>query len=83
MPGPVFGTDGIVRDILDELDRADESYEPINSIHEGYAVILDELDAFWQEVRRPTRNGDVQQMRTELIRTAAMCVRTIRDAIDG
>jgi len=83
MPGPVFGTDGIVRDILDELDRADESYEPINSIHEGYAVILDELDAFWQEVRRPTRNGDVQQMRTELIQTAAMCVRTIRDAIDG
>ncbi len=39
-------------DVSEELRRAREHNEPINSAHEGYAVILEEVNEFWEEVRR-------------------------------
>lgn len=70
--------DGKVNDLFvevaNELYRAEREHEPINSLHEGYAVIAEELDEFWDQVKRKARDRDPVSVRTELIQTAAMCV---------
>lgn len=59
-----------------ELHRATESYGPINSPHEGYGIIKEELDEFWDEVKR----NNNKKARAELIQVAAMCVRYLIDS---
>lgn len=65
-----------------EVRRAEKLHPPINSLHEGYAVIAEELDEFWEQVRRKASDRDPVAVRTELIQTAAMCVRTILNVCD-
>jgi NTP pyrophosphatase (non-canonical NTP hydrolase) len=43
--------------------------------HEGYAVILEELDELWDEVKKNQRNYDLAAQRKEVIQCAAMCLR--------
>lgn len=43
--------------------------------HEGYAVILEELDELWDEVKKNQKNYDLWAMRKEAIQCAAMCIR--------
>ena len=78
--------DGKVNDLLvqvvNELYRAEREHKPINSLHEGYAVIAEELDEFWDQVRLKARDRDPVAVRTELIQTAAMCVRVILNVCD-
>jgi len=69
-------------ELLNEVARAESLHAPINSAHEGYSVILEELDEFWEQVRLKRAERDPSTMRRELIQTAAMCVRTIRDVLD-
>jgi hypothetical protein len=64
-------------DVEQELDGAKRKFPPIHSLHEGYAVILEELDEFWEEAKQKTTNKD--RLRAELIQVAAMAVRTIED----
>jgi len=42
----------------------------IQTRHEAYAVILEELDEFWEEVKK--RDPSAENMRKELIQVAAM-----------
>ena len=39
-------------DIEVELHRASEKHSAFHSGHEGYAVILEELDELWDEVKK-------------------------------
>ncbi len=63
-----------------ELKRARALYPSQHSAHEGYAVLLEEVDEFWDEVKM--KKLDYQKARTELIHVAAMALRTIMDVID-
>jgi hypothetical protein len=72
--------------IAGEVRRAVQLHKGMNSLHESYAVILEELDEFWEQVKRNPKklSPDEQdlrmcEIRNELIQTAAMCVRTIVD----
>lgn len=63
-----------------EVVRAETKHPtPIHNVAEAYAIILEELQEFWDEVRMQTDQRDAAAMRKELIQTAAMCVRTILD----
>lgn len=63
-----------------EIDRARLKHtQPINSLHEGYAVILEELDEFWAMVRMQTKDRDPAKLLEELIQVAAMAARTAED----
>ena len=59
----------------------------MNSPHEAYAVILEELDEYWDEVKiyNPHKIGrDTRpRQREELIQLAAMAIRAIYDTIDN
>ena len=60
-----------------ELTAATAAYGSFNSAHEGYAVILEEMDGLWDEVKR--QNSDAEAMRHEAIQAAAMCLRFLID----
>src|ERR1700731_869985 len=78
--------DGLVQEVAVELERAQSLFAPINGPHEGYGVIKEEFDEFWDEVKKYNlnKNRDTRpQMRAELIQLAAMCLRTIHDVIDN
>lgn len=60
-----------------ELRAARAKHKPINSWHEGYAVILEEVEEFWEEAKR--RIPEPERLHEELIQIAAMAVRTAVD----
>jgi hypothetical protein len=69
----------VLEDVQEELERATAANGPFNSAHEGYAVILEELDELWEEVRKKSRERDPEKLRKEAIQVAAMGVRFVLD----
>ncbi|KKN24603.1 hypothetical protein LCGC14_0893260 [marine sediment metagenome] len=63
--------------VVQELTAARAEHPAMNSLHEGFAVILEELDEFKHEVFR--KNRDPVSLRHELVQLAAMCQRTAED----
>jgi len=64
-----------------ELERATKKHAPMHGPHEGYAVILEELDELWDEVK--AQHHSLPQMRAEAMQVAAMALRFIYDVCDG
>lgn len=60
-----------------ELARAVDKFRPMASPHEGYAVILEEVDELWDAVKR----GNMDAMREEAVQVAAMAVRFLVDCV--
>ena len=58
-----------------EVTRAMSLHSPFNSAHEGYAVILEELDELKEEVWKKRSERDRGAMREEAIQIAAMAIR--------
>jgi hypothetical protein len=80
------GLEILLKSIEQEVRRARELHRPTNTLHEGYAVILEEVEEFWDEVKVNPKKLDtasqdkrIDNMRKELIQVAAMCIRTILD----
>lgn len=79
----------VVEDVIAELYDAMCKYPPMNSAHEGYAILLEEVHELWECVRAKqgthTKNGerDEDAMRKEAIQVAAMAVRFMVDVVDG
>ena len=63
-----------------ELMRAREKHPgKQNSLHEGFAVLLEEVDAFKALVWRQTSDRDPAEVLTELTHIAAMAERCAED----
>lgn len=73
--------DAIMADVRAEVHKAASKHKPMNSAHEGYAVLLEEVDELWEEVKQDT--GYTLNARNEAKQVAAMGVRYIYDLIDG
>lgn len=65
--------------VEEELKRARTIYNPIHSLHEGYAVILEEVKELETEVFKKPFKRDPEQVLRELAQIAAMCKRTAED----
>jgi hypothetical protein len=72
----------LAEEIDTELSKARNGHAPQNSAHEGYAVLLEEVDELWDEVKKNGRIRDAAKMRKEAIQVAAMAIRFIQDVID-
>lgn len=59
--------------VLDELDRALENHGGFCSAHEGYAVMLEELDELWEEIKK--KNQSRLRMMEESTQVAAMSIK--------
>jgi hypothetical protein len=70
-------------DLLAELGRAiahaQAKHKPYNSFHESYAVILEETDEYWEQVKAWPKAHDPAEMRKELLHIAATAMRSIID----
>lgn len=65
--------------VADELNRATAHYAPMNSAHEGFAVLGEEFYELWQEVIKSPKKRDMQAMTEEAVQTAAMAIRFLVD----
>lgn len=68
-----------------ELARARYKHHPkLNSAHEAYAVILEEVAEFWDEVRcdRHKHPAGRTLIVDELVQVAAMCQRAAEDVFE-
>lgn len=61
--------------MLDEVTRAREQHDPLNSAHEGYAVLKEELDELWDAVKAKRPEEAVK----EAIQVGAMAIRFVLD----
>lgn len=66
-------------DLANELIRAREKFPNFNSPHEGYAIIKEELDELWEEVRLQHKDRSPERMYKEAIQVAAMGIRFATD----
>ncbi len=66
-------------DMTLELEKAENLHGSYNSYHEAYAVILEELDEFWEIVRQKTQDRNDQKAYAELVQIAVTAWRTARD----
>lgn len=73
----------IMDDIADEVSFAVAKFKPFNSAHEAYAVLLEEVDELWDEVKAKQEARAVQDMRKEAVQVAAMAIRFILDVCDN
>lgn len=67
--------DAALAKIRAEAMRAIAKHKPFNSTHEGYAVMLEELDECWDDVKRNYPQGAVE----EAVQVGAMAARFIMD----
>ena len=66
----------VLNSIGEELKRALTKFpRPQNSPHEGYAVLLEEVDELWDHVKADT--GRSSEARKEAIQIAAMAMRYV------
>lgn len=78
----------ILEEIRREVDRASSIHAPMHSAWEGYAVILEELEELWDEVKaykgrtHPSSPEVMVRMRKEAIQLGAMAVRFVDDVCD-
>ena len=79
---PTIGN-SIGEELDDQLHKAVTKHAPMNSAHEGYAVILEELDELWDEVKawKPDDHRIVE-LRKEALHVAVMAIRFIKDVCD-
>ena len=68
---------GIISDVVKRYDEATEKYGAYNSMHEAFAVLLEEVDEFKHEVWK--KSHDKRLMREELLDIAAVAIRAIYD----
>ena len=70
--------EALLSEIGDEYERACKKFSKFNSRHEGYAVILEELDEAWDSIKTNQLNAILE---LEIIQVGAMCLRFLMDLI--
>ena len=66
--------------IQPELERVISKFPDFNSSHEGYAVILEELDELWSAIK--SKDIGPYEMTTEAVQVAAMAMRFLVNLCD-
>ena len=69
------------KDVYRELDRARKKHKKLNSLHEGFGVLLEEIDEFWNEVKKQPKNRNKQRTYHELSQIAAVAQRIAEDLL--
>jgi NTP pyrophosphatase (non-canonical NTP hydrolase) len=68
--------------VSEELARARSLHnQKINSPHEGYAVILEELEEVWDEIKKKRSERSYAYLLDELVQVAAMAQRVAEDTV--
>ena len=71
----------VMNEVMEEYKRATSKFLPMNSPHEGWAVIREEVDELWDAVKRNDKEHAIENMREEAIQVAAMGIRFLTDIV--
>ena len=74
--------DRAIEKIMSEFYRASELYPTLHSNHEAYAVIKEEVDELWDEIKKEKSIRGNEKIKTELIQIGAMVVRYLNNLCD-
>lgn len=66
-------------EVLEEYTRATGLHGSFTSSHEGWAVLKEEVDELWDEVKKKSNARNQQTMQKEATQVAAMALRFLRD----
>lgn len=72
--------DKITEGVKEELYASITHHAPMITPHEGWAVLKEEVDELWDEVK--LKNPDPVKMRKEAIQVAAMAMRFLLDVAE-
>ena len=70
----------IAQEVVEEVESASQKFPKFNSAHEGFAILKEEVDELWDEVKKQDTNSEA--MRKEACQCAAMAMRFIKDLCD-
>ena len=65
----------LYEDIADEVLEAMHKHGEYHSLHEGYAVLAEEVDELWDSVRAKWEKRDPAAIRREAVQIAAVAVK--------
>ncbi len=68
-------------DVRIEIELARALYRPMASAHEGWAVLREEVDELWEEVKKKPSKRNTGAMYSELVQVAAMAQRMAEDIV--
>lgn len=77
--------DPIIDDVIEEYNEAAYMFGKFHTPHEAYAVILEEMDELWTEIKKKSKNRSKKNknaIRHEATQVAAMAIRLITDLED-
>ena len=69
----------IVATVLKEFQQASSNNSQFASAHEGFAILWEEVDELWDEVKKNSKTRDIQLMDGEAKQVAAMAIRFMYD----
>ncbi len=75
LDGAASPVESVLSQIRSELIRATSKHGPMRSAHEGYAVLKEEVDELWDDVKANNHRGAV----IEAVQVAAMAARFVLD----
>ena len=66
--------------ISDEFQKATKTFGKFSSVHEGYAILLEEVDELWDEIKN--KDSSMDKIKEEALHVAAMAIRLIYDGCE-
>ena len=79
MPVDVKKMEKLAQELVKEAITAASRYPPFNSEHEGFAVLGEEVDELWDEVKKSPKNREPEKLRAEAVQVGAMALRFLYD----
>ena len=67
--------------VAKELTRARTKHSNMHTLHEGYAVLLEEMDELWNGIK--SKHPSLPDVLEELVQVAAMAQRFAEDVLPG
>lgn len=67
--------------VAKELSKAKTNHRPQSSVHEGFAILLEEVDEFWDEVKKKQSVRNPEKMLAELVQVASSAQKTAEEVI--
>lgn len=99
MPDNLHRLTWIAAEASEEARKAADKWPPMNSAHEAFGVLAEEVDelaeaaglgpvvlavaSLWQHVKVNQKRRNLEEMRKEAIQVAAMALRFVHDICDG
>ena len=72
---------GVLKEVETEIFRAVNMHGPMRSCHEGWAVLFEEVEELWDEVKKKASKRQKENLRMEAIQIAAMAARFVVDLL--